>query len=185
MKNRARAQTCQSRGSPADCAQAGNKIDLQGIPCSKHTWKTRGHVAGTRRCGQAAQACQPSRPVQHSTVFSTPAPRATAPAACPVFKNSLGGASSGVSLPGGRTGNCMYSCRLTCTLPTGIASSRLSLPSHTVMTRSVCRFERRTGNTNALPFPFDGQDGLALLYTIPVTACAGGGRGMAAREAGR
>ena len=100
-------------------------------------------------------------------------------------KNSLGGASSGVSLPGGRTGNCMYSCRLTCTLPTGIASSRLSLPSHTVMTRSVCRFERRTGNTNALPFPFDGQDGLALLYTIPVTACAWGGRGMAAREAGR
>ena len=76
------------------------------------------------------------------------------------------------------TANCMYCCRLTCTLPTGMASSRLSLPSHTVMTRSVCRFERRTGSTNALPFPFEGHEGLALLYTIPVTACAGGaGRG--------
>jgi len=117
-------------------------------------------------------------PRKHSAMCSTPAPRATAHAlACrTLFKYSLGGGSSGVSLPGGRTGNCMYSCRLTCTLPTGIASSRLSLPSQTVMTRSVCRFERRTGNTNALPFPFDGQDGLALLYTIPVTACTGGSR---------
>ena len=82
-----------------------------------------------------------------------------------------GGASSLVSFPGGREGKFINCWRLTWTLPTGIASSRLSLPSHTVMTRSVWRLERRTGNTNALPFPFDGHAGLALLYTIPVTAC--------------
>jgi hypothetical protein len=82
-----------------------------------------------------------------------------------------GGASSLVSFPGGREGKFINCWRLTWTLPTGMASSRLSLPSHTVMTRSVWRLERRTGNTNALPLPFDGHAGLALLYTIPVTAC--------------
>mmetsp|Transcript_44340 Transcript_44340/g.105628 ORF Transcript_44340/g.105628 Transcript_44340/m.105628 type:complete len:226 (+) Transcript_44340:1578-2255(+) len=81
----------------------------------------------------------------------------------------LGGASSRCP-PVPPAGTAMNEDSRTCTFPTGMASSRLSLPSHTVTTRCVSRSDRRTGRTNALPFPFDGQEGDALLYTMPVTA---------------